>query len=120
MSDLIKRIDGAIERITTGSAPMRVPVHETDPDMVLFDCKKALEANAALIALLRASLRKVEDEVEGMKSDVSIKAALMAWFDPNHPDQGDFAARMRLAIDAALVKSSTRAVGSDISSGEGM
>ena len=37
----------------------------------------ALEANAALIALLRASMRKVEDEVEGLRRDSEILRTLI-------------------------------------------
>jgi hypothetical protein len=37
-------------------------------------------------------------------TDDDIKRALVAWFDPHHPDQEDFAARMRKAIGAAFGK----------------
>lgn len=37
-------------------------------------------------------------------TDDDIRRAVVAWFDPHHPDQGDFAARMRKAIDAAFGK----------------
>lgn len=43
MSDLIERIDAAICRIANGEGTMRVPVDETDPDMVLADCQKEIE-----------------------------------------------------------------------------
>lgn len=36
--DIEHRIAAAIERITSGHAPMRVPADETDPDLVLADC----------------------------------------------------------------------------------
>lgn len=58
MSDLIKRLSE------------RAPNAETGDDSCLMELAcEALEANAALIALLRASLRKVEDEVEGLRKD---------------------------------------------------
>lgn len=58
MSDLIKRLSE------------RAPNAETGDDSCLMELAcEALEANAALIALLRASLRKVEDEVEGLRRD---------------------------------------------------
>lgn len=36
-----------------------------------------------------------------MLSSASIQAALVAWFSPDHPDQGNYTARMRKALDAA-------------------
>ena len=36
--DIEERIEAAIERITCGFAPMRVPADFTDPDLVLADC----------------------------------------------------------------------------------
>jgi hypothetical protein len=46
--------------------------------LVMYDDHvKALEANAALIALLRASLRKVEDEVEGLRRDAEIPPGVL-------------------------------------------
>ncbi|HHA2725605.1 Uncharacterised protein [Stenotrophomonas maltophilia] len=36
--DIEERIEAAIERITCGFAPMRVPADGTDPDLVLADC----------------------------------------------------------------------------------
>jgi hypothetical protein len=41
---LLSRIDAAIQRIATGSAAMRVPAENTDPDMVLAECRSALKA----------------------------------------------------------------------------
>lgn len=49
MIDIEQRITAAIERITSGNAPMRVPADETDPDLVLADC-------LAEIRRLRAAL----------------------------------------------------------------
>jgi hypothetical protein len=37
-----ERIDAAISRITSGHGGMRIPAEETDPDLVLADCKVAL------------------------------------------------------------------------------
>jgi hypothetical protein len=54
------------------------------------------EGMLALIAEVRA--------LRAGFSDDDIKRALVAWFDPHHPDQGDFAARMRKAMDAAKEK----------------
>jgi hypothetical protein len=115
MDDLIKRIDGAIERITTGSAPMRVPVHETDPDMVLFDCKKALGAAAARITALeseRATLLAAAGK-EAVAWLVTSKRGLVrcAWTDKPSPDQlatckfdGDTVTPLYTAPTAALHK----------------
>lgn len=54
---LRERIDAAIKRITSGSAPMRIPADQTDPDLVLADAKIALDAQAAEIARLRKALK---------------------------------------------------------------
>jgi hypothetical protein len=48
---LQERIEAAIKRVTSGQAPMRVPVEETDVDIVLGDC-------AAMIADLQQKLRE--------------------------------------------------------------
>lgn len=46
---LLDRIDAAIKRVTSGQGQMRVPVEATDPDMVLFDCKREIEQLRAAI-----------------------------------------------------------------------
>lgn len=43
-AELLARIDSAIERITHGEGTMRVPAENTDPDLVLADCKRLLQA----------------------------------------------------------------------------
>lgn len=35
---LEKRIEAAIDRVKMGHAPMRIPVDQTDIDLVLYDC----------------------------------------------------------------------------------
>ena len=67
VSDLIKRL-----RHT--DTPVARP-HELDS--LTDEAAEALEANAALIALLRASLRKVEDEAEGLRRDSEILRTLI-------------------------------------------
>lgn len=47
---LAQRCDSAIQRIVSGQALMRVPVDKTDVDMVLAECKIALESLAAILA----------------------------------------------------------------------
>ena len=47
ITELKKRIIAAIKRVTSGSAPMRIPVDNTDPDIVLADCYDFLEAQEA-------------------------------------------------------------------------
>lgn len=54
---LRERIDAAIKRITSGSAPMRIPADQTDPDLVLADAKIALDAQAAQLAAYPADWR---------------------------------------------------------------
>lgn len=39
---LIARIDAAIKRITSGQGCMRIPMENTDPDIVLRDCRAAI------------------------------------------------------------------------------
>jgi hypothetical protein len=60
-TDLLDRIDAAIDRIKTGRAAMRVPAESTDPDLVLADCKNALRAPAEM-ALLTDAARDVLTE----------------------------------------------------------
>jgi hypothetical protein len=43
---MVERIDAAIKRITSGQAPMRIPVDQTDPDIVLADCRSLIERMA--------------------------------------------------------------------------
>ncbi len=50
---LEERIDAAIERITKGQADMRIPAEETDPDLVLADCKAQLASAREQIAAAR-------------------------------------------------------------------
>lgn len=40
---LMRRIDVALRRVTNGEGTMRVPVEATDPDIVLADCRAAIE-----------------------------------------------------------------------------
>lgn len=42
VAELLPRIDAAIRRITAGDASMRVPAENTDPDLVLADCRRLL------------------------------------------------------------------------------
>jgi hypothetical protein len=55
---------------------------------------------------ISAYAKKLEGQIEALKSDDSIKAALLAWFAPDHPDKGDFMDRMRKAMDAAVAVAS--------------
>ncbi|WP_414608253.1 hypothetical protein [Stenotrophomonas pavanii] len=50
MIDIEQRITAAIERITSGNAPMRVPADETDPDLVLADCLAEIRRLRAALA----------------------------------------------------------------------
>ena len=56
MQTLTERIDEAIRRISEGSGLMRIPVDQTDPDMVLGDCKARIAALEAENARLKRSL----------------------------------------------------------------
>lgn len=50
MIDIEQRITAAIERITSGNAPMRVPADETDPDLVLAYCLAEIRRLRAALA----------------------------------------------------------------------
>lgn len=59
VQDLRDRIARAIERVTTGQAPMRIPAEISDVDLVLADCLPAL----AELESLRAMRKRVEGKV---------------------------------------------------------
>lgn len=59
MADILERIDAAIERITSGHAPMRVPAEETDPDLVLSDCREQISELRTALFRERASVPPV-------------------------------------------------------------
>lgn len=46
VEDLIRRIDAAIERVTSGRCTMRVPADPTDPDLVLADAGNWIQRHA--------------------------------------------------------------------------
>ncbi|MBR8228077.1 hypothetical protein KDX05_07095 [Burkholderia vietnamiensis] len=49
-------------------------------------------------------VKRIDQMLHEALSDDDILRAVAAWFAPDHPDQGDFIARMRKAITAALTK----------------
>jgi hypothetical protein len=108
MSDLIKRIEGAIDRITTGSAPMRVPPDDTDPDMVLVDCKRAIDAAQRRIAYLEDLNRRMlaaADALDAKRKAAVADAARFRWLRTyNKLDWTDEQIDRQIAIDAALSK----------------
>jgi hypothetical protein len=56
--ELDKRIDAAVERVVSGHATMRIPVHRTDVDVVLRDC----QARIRCLATELAAAQKERDE----------------------------------------------------------
>jgi len=79
---LAERINAAIDRITHGSGHMRVPVEATDPDIVLSDCRRALESQAAQIAALTAerdALRADAERYRAAKVNGSHNIAVCEW-----------------------------------------
>lgn len=67
---LLKRIDAAITRITSGSAPMRIPADQNDPDIVLVDCANYIRSlllqpqavpDGVPGVIVKRVLREVED-----------------------------------------------------------
>jgi hypothetical protein len=61
VQDLRERISRAIERVTSGQAPMRIPAEISDVDLVLADCLPAL----AELESLRAVRKRVEATLDG-------------------------------------------------------
>lgn len=59
--ELKERIEAAIDRVTSGHGMMRVPVDQTDPDVVLCDCLTALAAATARELELTARLTDWEE-----------------------------------------------------------
>lgn len=56
MASLEDRISSAISRITSGYACMRIPAEETDPDLVLADCKVEITHLLGMLEQLRVQL----------------------------------------------------------------
>lgn len=57
LKKLTERINAAIDRITSGHALMRVPVDQTDPDVVLADCLNVVQE----VETLRSKLARHEE-----------------------------------------------------------
>ncbi len=80
--ELKQRIDKAIDRIIAGHSPMRIPADMTDPDIVLTDCKAALDAASAREAAIWAALSRAGvshgQSVEGLKEGLAVLATLNA------------------------------------------
>lgn len=107
MSDLIKRL-----RNYAAKQDKEVWMH------CMREAAETLEANAALIALLRASLRKAEDEVEGLRKDAEryrwirpratsddgyyFLPSVFRWATKPGPQFNEQFANLDAAIDAAL------------------
>lgn len=68
MSDLIERIDAAICRIANGDGPMRVPAEDTDPDMVLAECRKEIFDLCSQLEAHKAFTRRRFDLLQQMQS----------------------------------------------------
>lgn len=49
-------------------------------------------------------IKRIDEILASTFDDEDMLRAVAAWFSPIHPDQGDYVARMRKAISAALVK----------------
>lgn len=66
MTDDVKgfreRITAAMERITAGHSPMRIPADMTDPDIVLSDCLARIEGEAARTDAAVAAAREEQRE----------------------------------------------------------
>ncbi len=68
------RITLALQRISAGYAPMRIPAQLTDPDLVLSDC-------AARIAADEETVRKQAEEIERLKAQVQVGHDVIRDFD---------------------------------------
>ena len=67
--NLQNRIDAAIKRITSRGALMRIPVDDTDPDVVLADCKVALSEKEKECERLRDIIICLHNDI-GIAHDV--------------------------------------------------
>ncbi len=86
MSTIQQRIDAAIKRITDGHGCMRIPADETDPDLVLADCKAEIASLRAEVEALRVDAERyrrvraiaISDGADGDRLDSGIDAAVGA------------------------------------------
>lgn len=93
--DIYERIDAAIERITSGSRGlMRVPPDETDPDVVLDECKRLLMAEH------RARRERIATAVLG---DVFIAHESFCTWEQGET-KADATARRALEVADALIR----------------
>lgn len=60
--ELDKRIDAAVERVVSGHATMRIPVHRTDVDVVLRDCQAMIRCLATELAAAKKERDAVQQE----------------------------------------------------------
>jgi hypothetical protein len=67
---LNERIDAAIKRITSGHGAMRIPAEDTDPDLVLMECRDEIAALRARVAYLEGELH----ETIGENADLVVRA----------------------------------------------
>lgn len=59
---ILADIDEAIRRVTTGTAPMRIPAQpHSDPDLVLGECRRVITSLAADLALARETLAEIAE-----------------------------------------------------------
>ena len=94
--ELIDRIDAAISRITTGQCTMRIPVDDTDPDIVLLDCKSEL---TAILAALSEKEQVGQEPVEFDYPDYSYEGMGCGLEDRNITDRYE---AMRYGFDEAI------------------
>jgi len=64
--ELVARIDAALQRVRDGHALMRIPADMTDGDIVLADCRKRIESDAARIRALEAEIERQGAAIERM------------------------------------------------------
>lgn len=72
MSDksLDSRIEQALERIKNGNGNMRVPAEQSDPDLVLFDCREEIAALRRQLAESTELCVKLEADLDEADKDV--------------------------------------------------
>ena len=89
---LHERIDAAIKRITSGHGAMRIPAEDTDPDLVLMECRAHIDGEPARLAVAmgareevvlsinNAALRDANDEIAALRKDRDeMKSAAERW-----------------------------------------
>lgn len=67
---LFVRIQEALDRIKNGGCPMRIPADRSDPDVVLGQCQREIEALRAQLATATLSRDHWKNRAEGSEANL--------------------------------------------------